>query len=107
MKLSSKLENALNAQLHLELVSAYAYLGIAAHFQQTPFTGFAQWMELQTQEEMRHAHKFFKYLGERSGRVKLQAVPQPKIDFKSPLQAFQTSLAHEQKVSAAICAIYE
>ena len=44
MKLSSKLEKALNDQLNLELVSAYAYLGMAAYFEQTPFSGFAQWM---------------------------------------------------------------
>ncbi len=107
MKLSSKLEAALNNQLNLELVSAYAYLGMAAYFQQTPFTGFAQWMELQAKEELGHAHKFFNYLGERGGKVALQEVSAPKCDFKSVLQVFQASLGHEQKVSAAICAIYE
>jgi ferritin len=107
MKLSPKLEAALNDQLNLELASAYAYLGMAAHFQQTPFTGFAQWMEIQSREELRHAHKFFAYLGGRNGKVKLQAVSAPKADFKSALQVFQTSLAHEQKVSAAICHLYQ
>ncbi len=107
MKLSTKLEATLNDQLNLELVSAYAYLGMAAYFQQTAFTGFAQWMELQSQEELRHASKFFKYIGERCGKVNLQSIPEPKCDYKSALQVFQTSLAHEQKVSAAICGIYE
>lgn len=107
MKLSGKLETALNNQLNLELLSAYAYLGMAAYFQTTPFTGFARWMELQMKEELGHAHKFFSYLGERGGKVRLQAVDEPKADFKSVLQVFQTSLGHEQKVSAAICGIYE
>jgi ferritin len=107
MKLSTKLETALNDQLNLELASAYAYLGMAAYFQQTPFTGFEKWMELQSQEELGHAHKFFTYLGERGGKVKLQAVSEPKGDYKSALEAFQVSLGHEQKVSAAICEIYE
>ena len=107
MKLSTKLEKALNDQLHLELASAYAYLGMAAYFQHTAFTGFTQWMELQSREELRHADKFFHYVGERNGKVKLQAVTEPKCDYASPLQVFQTSLAHEQKVSAAICSIYE
>ncbi len=107
MKLSNKLETALCNQLNLELVSAYAYLGMAAYFQQTPFTGFARWMEVQMKEELGHANKFFEYLGERGGKVKLQAVPAPKADFKSPLEVFQTSLAHEQKVSASICGLYE
>jgi ferritin len=107
MKLSTKLEAALNDQLHLEVISAYSYLGMAAHFQQTAFTGFVRWMELQSQEELRHAHKFFSYIGQRGGKVKLQTVPEPKCDYKSVLEAFQASLAHEQKVSAAICGIYE
>jgi ferritin len=107
MKLSAKVETALNNQLNLEFASAYAYLGMAAYFQQTPFTGFAQWMDLQSDEELGHAHKFFKYIGERGGKVKLQAVAEPKCEFKSPLQVYQTSLGHEQKVSASICAIYE
>lgn len=106
MKLSTKLETALNNQLNLELVSAYAYLGMAAFFQQTPFTGFAQWMELQTHEELAHAQKFFRYIGERNAKVNLQSLPEPKSDYKSALQVFQASLAHEQKVSAAICDIY-
>jgi len=107
MKLSAKLETALNDQLNLELVSAYAYLGMAAYFQQTPCTGFAKWMELQSREELNHAKKFFTYVGERSGNVKLQSIPEPKSDYKSALQVFQTSLGHEQKVSTAICGIYE
>ncbi len=107
MNLSAKLENALNDQLNLELISAYAYLGMAAYFQSSPFTGFGKWMELQSKEELEHAHKFFNYLGERNGKVRLKALPEPKASYQSVLEVFQTSLGHEQKVSAAICAIYE
>ena len=107
MKLSSKLEKVLNDQNNLELSSAYAYLGMAAYFERTPFTGFAKWMELQSKEELGHADRFFKYIVERGGKVTLQAIPEPKCEYKSPLDAFKASLGHEQKVSASICAIYE
>ncbi len=107
MKLSSKLERLLNDQINLELCSAYAYFGMAAYFEHTAFTGFGKWMEIQSREELGHAHRFFEYLVERGGRITLEAIPEPKYDFKSPLDAFKTSLGHEQKVSAAICAIYE
>ena len=107
MKLPAKLEKALNDQINLEFASAYAYLGMAAYFDQTAFTGFARWMQLQSNEELEHAHKFFKYIAERSGKVKLQAIAEPKCEYKSPLEAFKTSLGHEQKVSAAICGLYE
>jgi ferritin len=107
MKLSSKLEKVLNDQINLELCSAYAYFGMAAYFDRTPFTGFAKWMHVQSSEELGHANRFFKYIVERGGKVTLQAIPEPKGDYKSPLDVFKASLGHEQKVSASICAIYE
>jgi ferritin len=107
MKLSSKLEKVLNDQINLELSSAYAYLGMAAYFERTAFTGFGKWMQLQSKEEIGHANRFFKYIVERGGKVTLQAISEPKCDYKSPHDAFKASLGHEQKVSASICAIYE
>ncbi len=107
MKLSSKLEKALNEQMHLEFISAYAYLGMAAHFEQTPFSGFAKWMQVQSSEELEHAHKFFGYIANRNGKVVLKALPEPKLDYKSPLEVFRASLGHEEKVSASIGALYE
>lgn len=107
MKLSSNIEKALNDQLTLELSSAYAYLGMAAYFEHGPFTGFAAWMKKQSSEELKHADKFFEYLGQRGGKIALGALPAPKADYASPLEAFKTSLGHEQKVSASILNIYE
>lgn len=106
MKLSSKLEQALNNQLNLEFSSAYIYLAMAAYFEQTPFSGFARWMAVQYSEELGHAQKFFKYISERNAKIKLEAVAEPKSDYKSPLEVYQVSLAHEQKVSASISALY-
>ena len=80
---------------------------MAAYFEHTAFTGFGKWMELQSSEELGHANRFFKYIVERGGKVTLEAIPEPKCDYKSPLEVFKASLGHEQKVSAAICAIYE
>lgn len=107
MKLSDKLLKALNDQINLEFQSAYAYLGMAAYFEHTAFSGFASWMKLQGTEELSHADKFFNYVVDRGGTVTLQALPQPKCDFSGPLEAFQLSLANEEKVSASICSLYE
>jgi ferritin len=107
MKLSNNLEQALNDQLNLELASSYAYLAMAAYFAQTPYTGFAQWMEVQSREETTHAGKFFKYILERGGKVALKAIAQPKSNYTSALEVFLASLGHEQRVSAAICSLYE
>ncbi len=107
MKLSSKLEKALNEQLNLEQNAAFAYLGMAAHFENTPFEGFAAWMKLQSKEELEHAGKFFDYLSERDGKISLMPITAAQCEYASPLEAFRTALAHEQKVSAAINALYE
>lgn len=107
MKLSTKVEKALNDQINLEFNSAYAYLGMAAYFSGTPFTGFARWMHLQSKEEMEHARKFFDYVVDRGGKVILQGISEPASSYKAPIEAFRASLRHEQKVSAAIEEIYE
>jgi ferritin len=107
MKLSAQLEQALNNQINLELTSAYVYFAMAAHFEHSAFTGFGKWMEIQATEELGHANRFFKYMADRGSRVKLGAIAEPRSDFKSPLEAFQMSLAHEQKVTAAINSLYE
>jgi ferritin len=107
MKLSAKIEKALNDQINLELCSAYAYLGMAAYFGQTPYAGFAKWMDVQSQEELGHARRIFKYVGERNGQVTLKAIPEPKAEYRSALDVFRASLAHEQKVSASICSLCE
>jgi len=107
MKLSGTLEKALNEQMNLELASAYVYLGMAAHLVQTPFIGFTKWMQIQSKEELGHADKFFEYIAVRGGKPILQAIPQPKCEYASVLKVFETSLAHEQKVSTAISKVYE
>jgi ferritin len=107
MKLSNTIETALNDQLNLELSSAYAYLGMVAYFESTPFKGFVSWMKTQSGEEVGHANKFLDYLADRNGTISLKAIGAPKCDYKSPLEAFQASLGHEQKVSASILAIYD
>lgn len=107
MKLSSTIEKALNDQITLELASSYAYLGMAAHFESTPYSGFAKWMKLQSEEELEHADKFFEYVSDRAGKISLGAIPAPKCEYSAPGDAFRASLGHEQKVSAAISAIYE
>lgn len=107
MKLTPALEAALNEQINLEFASAYSYLGMAAYFEHVGFSGFAQWMRLQGAEEFGHANKFFDYVVDRGGRVRLQALATPQAEYAKPLAAFQASLEHEQKVSAAIGGLYE
>jgi ferritin len=43
---------------------------------------------------------------ERGGRVVLQAIDQPPIEFESPLDVFERTLEHQQKVTAMIDRLY-
>jgi ferritin len=100
--INSTLEKALNKQLNLELYSAYAYAAMAAHFENKNLKGFARWMMVQVSEEVVHAQKFYAYIIDVGGRVTLEAVDKPPVDFKSPVDVFKNALAHERKVTKAI-----
>jgi ferritin len=100
--LSEKMEKALNDQIQAEIYSAYLYLSMEAYFQAINLTGCASWMQVQYQEEMSHAMKFYGFINERGGRVILQAIDAPPDQWDSPLAAFETTLQHEQTVTARI-----
>ncbi len=104
--LSPKLQDAINAQLNLELSSSYAYLAMAAHFESTALPGMANWMRLQSEEERTHAMKLFEHMNDRGGKVVLQPIAQPTHDFDTPLSVFEAALHHEQTVTKAINTLY-
>lgn len=105
--LSKRLQTALNDQIKEELESAYIYLAMCAYFEAQNLRGMAHWMRLQAQEEVKHAMKIFDFINDRGGRVELRAMDKPPADFKSPLDAFQKALAHEQKITGFINKLYD
>ena len=98
----SKVEDAINTHINAELYSAYLYLSMAAYFETINLSGFANWMNVQFQEEQLHAMKFFNYLNERGGTVKLKAIDEPPSNWDSPLEVLKETLAHEVKVTGLI-----
>jgi hypothetical protein len=82
MTLNPKLTKLLNEQINNEMASSYIYLAMAAWFEQTPYSGFAQWMFTQSREETMHALKFYQYVVDRDAKVELQPIAKPKADFK-------------------------
>lgn len=108
MKLSKKLHDALNDQIRVELQSHYNYLAMSAHFECSPYLGFAKWMHLQATEEYGHAMRVYAYLRDRNAPITLRAIEAPQSDFgKSPLTAFVASLQQEQSVTRKINDLYE
>jgi ferritin len=97
----------MNEQIKHELYSAYLYLSMAAHFESANLPGFASWMRIQAKEEQEHAMKFFDHILERGGKVTLQSIDQPPVEFGLPTAIFEEVLAHEQKVTARIHLLYK
>jgi ferritin len=104
--LSESIQQAINKQITYEFSASHAYMAMAAYFESLSLTGFAHWFRLQSEEEREHALRFFDYVNDRGGRVTLGAIDEPQNEFASPLDVFEHALAHEQRVTAAIHAIY-
>ena len=105
--LSEKIQQALNDQLNSEFASAYAYLSLAAYFEDLELNGFAHWMKIQYQEELMHAERIYAFINDRDGRVCLQALAAPRNEWDSPLDAFKYALASEQALSKRIYAVVD
>ena len=105
--LTKVMQDAINEQIKNEFYSAYLYLSMAAFFEAKTLPGFANWLRVQFREEQEHAMKFYDYVLERNGTVKLQAIPQPPVEWEGNLEAFQQVLEHEQKVTGMINKLYE
>jgi len=100
--ISKKMEEALNGQVNAELYSAYMYLSMESYFKSLNLNGFANWMRVQTQEEVTHAMKIYEFLNERGGRAILKTIDGPPTEWNSPLAVFEAVYAHEQKVTGLI-----
>ena len=105
--ISVKMQEAINKQIQEELYSSYLYLAMAADSEEKNLKGFANWLQVQYQEENAHAMKLYHYLLERGGKVKLAPIQAPPSEFGTPLQVFETVLAHERHITSSINALYE
>ena len=104
--LGKEIQDAMNEQVKNEFYAAYQYLSMAAYCESENLPGFAHWMRTQAQEETQHAMKFYDFILDRNGRVVLQAVEEPVVEFGSPLEVFERALEHEQRVTAMINDLY-
>lgn len=100
--LNDKMQQALNAQINMELGAFYTYLSMSAYFEDESLRGLSAWMRHHAEEEMVHAMKIYDFIHQRRGRVILQQIADPRTEWASALEAFEDALHHEQKVTASI-----
>lgn len=100
--LKETIQDALNKHIVEEAYSAYLYLSMSAYFEDQDLPGMASWMRVQAQEELVHVGKFYAYINDRDGRVRLGAIAGPPVEWKSALEVFQQGYEHECKISRLI-----
>ena len=100
--INEKIQKLLNDQLNKELFSAYLYLSIEAYFESINLKGFAHWFRVQAQEERDHSLLFFEYINRVGGKVTLQPIEGPTVDFASIQEALTMTLEHERFVTNSI-----
>ena len=99
---SKKMIDALNNHLNEEFYSSYLYLSMAAYLETKNLKGFANWFKIQSQEEYGHGMKFYGFINQVGGKVNLKAIKAPKTNWKSIMEVFAETLAHEKHISGLI-----
>lgn len=105
--LNQSVAQLLNAQITAEFYSAYLYLDFSSYFQETGLDGFANWYQVQAQEERDHAMLFYQYLHNNSAKVALEAVAKPERKAADTMGILKAGLAHELYVTSLIHNLYD
>jgi len=100
--LSKNVENALNEQVTREFFSSNLYLSMASWAESNGFSGSAQFLYQQAEEERIHALKLFKYINMREGHAMVDALQKPEFSFTTIQEIFKKVLEHEKYISKSI-----
>lgn len=100
--LKKKIEDICNRQIEREGYSSNLYLAMAAWADNSGFSGIAQWLYAQADEERFHMLKFIKYINERGGKVVIPAFKKPPVDYKGIQEMFGEVLKHEEFITESI-----
>lgn len=105
--LDGKVAQLINEQINKELYSAYLYLDFSVYYDAQGLDGFANWYNIQAQEERDHAMLMMKYLQNNGEKVTLEAVAKPDKVLNTITDPLNFGLEHEQYVTGLIHNIYD
>lgn len=100
--ISERLFDELNKQLNYEFFSSHQYLEMSTFFEDQDLPGFANFFRVQGEEERFHAMKFYNYINQRNGRIRIEGFKLEQPEYPSILDAFKEGLKHEQEVTRRI-----
>jgi ferritin len=98
---------ALNRQIQHEQSNAHAYQAVSLYFGRLNLRGLAAFMAKQVRDERMHAAKLMRHVADRGGAVDLGAIPAPKANFESPLEAVKSVRDLERTTTETIHRLYE
>lgn len=104
--LKPEIKALLEDQVNYEFFSAYIYLGIYSYYADQNLNGFANWFQIQTQEERDHAMLMLQYLLNNGEKVSFPAVHEVNSDFQSFDAPLKATYKHELMVTERIHKIY-
>lgn len=104
--MDNKVAALLNEQINKEFYSAYLYLDMANFYTKKGLDGFANWYEIQAQEEQAHAMLMYQYLHNNDEQVTLEAIAKPDKTFETLMDPLKAGLEHEKYVTSLINTIY-
>ena len=104
--LDNKIRDLINEQINKELYSAYLYLDFANYYHEQGLDGFANWYDIQAQEERDHAMLMRTYLHNNGEKVLLDVINKPDKTYENTDSPLKMSLEHEQFITASINNIY-
>lgn len=104
--LSNKLQDLINDQINKEFYSAYLYLAYSNYCEDLGLDGFANWYEIQANEECDHAFLFRKFLLDNGAKVKFEGIEKPSYTLNSAYDLLEGGLKHEKYVTKLITNIY-
>ena len=104
--LKKEISELINTHVNKELYSAYLYLDFANFFHDKGLDGFANWYEIQTQEERDHAMLMRTYLINNGDSVTFDAVAKPDVEKTDVMTTLKAALKHEQYFTSLINNIY-
>lgn len=100
--ISEKVAKILNDQINQEFYSSYLYLSMSAYFSNIGLLGFANWMRVQSQEELAHAMFLYDFLINRNEKVILTPIEAAPTNWDGALSVMEASLKHEVHVTGLI-----
>lgn len=101
-RISDKMEKILNSQMTMEAYQAQVYLSYASWAEVNGFPGIATFLFGHMKEERDHMFKILKYINERGGETKIEAIKAPPANPKDLGDCFRKILKHEIENSKEI-----